>query len=110
MKLWIAAWLLLPALALADQGMRLPPETVRLNRMAARFAPVDIRVELSGMPASDWKILTRSLLKSREVPSTSWNAVASSARANSAPCTSFGSIDLSIKIYGIESAAWIWAR
>jgi hypothetical protein len=62
MKHWIAAWLLLPAIALADQEMRLPPETARLNSMAARFAPVDIRVELSALPAGERQALA-SLIK-----------------------------------------------
>jgi hypothetical protein len=62
MKRWFAAWLLLPTLALAQQEMRLPPETVRLNNLAARFAPVDIRVELSGLPASERQALA-SLIK-----------------------------------------------
>ncbi len=66
MKHWIAAWLLLPALALADQEMRLPPETTRLNNMAARFAPVDIRVELSGLPASERKALA-SLIRAARI-------------------------------------------
>ena len=66
MKRWLAAWLLLPALALADQEMRLPPETVRLNKMAARFAPVDIRVELSGLPASERKALA-SLVRAARI-------------------------------------------
>jgi hypothetical protein len=66
MKHWIAAWLLLPALALADQEMRLPPETVHLNNMAARFAPVDIRVELSGLPAGERKALA-SLIRAARI-------------------------------------------
>ena len=66
MKHWLVACLLFPALALADQGMRLPPETVRLNDMAARFAPVDIRVELSGLPASERKALA-SLIKAARI-------------------------------------------
>ncbi len=66
MKHWIAAWLLLPALALADQEMRLPPETTRLNNMAARFAPVDIRVELSGLPAGERKALA-SLIRAARI-------------------------------------------
>jgi hypothetical protein len=49
MRHFLAGLLLLPVLAGA-QGMRLPPETARLNQMAARFAPVDIRVDLSSLP------------------------------------------------------------
>lgn len=66
MKHWLAAWMLLPALALADQEMRLPPETARLNRMAARFAPVDIRVELSGLPATERQALA-SLIRAARI-------------------------------------------
>ncbi|MGH8198233.1 MAG: dipeptidyl-peptidase 3 family protein, partial [Steroidobacteraceae bacterium] len=58
--------MLLPALALADQEMRLPPETARLNRMAARFAPVDIRVELSGLPATERQALA-SLIRAARI-------------------------------------------
>ena len=46
MRTVLACLLLLPAFASAE-AMRLPPETVRLNQMTARFAPVDIRVDLS---------------------------------------------------------------
>jgi len=56
---------LIPALALA-QEMRLPPETVRLNNMAARFAPVDIRVELSSLPANERRALA-SLIKAARI-------------------------------------------
>jgi hypothetical protein len=66
MKQLLAAWMLLPALALADQEMRLPPETVRLNNMAARFAPVDIRVELSGLPANERQALA-SLIRAARI-------------------------------------------
>ncbi len=66
MKFWLAVWMLLPALALADQGMRLPPETVRLNQMAARFAPVEIRVELAGMPANERRALA-SLIRAARI-------------------------------------------
>ena len=66
MKRWLAAWMLMPVLAMADQAMRLPPETVRLNTMAARFAPVDIRVELSGLPANERKALA-SLVRAARI-------------------------------------------
>jgi len=52
MRTLLAALLLLPALAAAED-MRLPPETARLNEMTARFAPVDIRVDLSKLPPSE---------------------------------------------------------
>ena len=52
MRTLIACLALLPALAGA-QEMRLPPETARLNRMAARFAPVDIRVDIAGLPEGE---------------------------------------------------------
>ena len=45
MRTLLACLALLPALAGA-QDMRLPPETARLQQMAARFAPVDIRVDV----------------------------------------------------------------
>ena len=66
MKHWLAACLLLPALALADPEMRLPPETVRLNDMAARFAPVDIRLDLSGLPPGERRALA-SLIKAARI-------------------------------------------
>ena len=46
--------------------MRLPPETARLNQMAARFAPVDIRVDLSGLPAGERRALA-SLIKAARI-------------------------------------------
>ena len=52
MRHLVACLMLFPAIASA-QAMRLPPETARFNHMAARFAPVEIRVDLSGFrPAS----------------------------------------------------------
>src|SRR5262245_3716019 len=52
MRTLLAALLLLPALA-TGEDMRLLPETARLNQMAARFAPVDIRVDLSKLSPGD---------------------------------------------------------
>ena len=52
MRTLLAALLLLPAVAAAED-MRLPPETARLNEMTARFAPVDIRVDLSKLPSGE---------------------------------------------------------
>ncbi len=57
MRTLLAALLLLPGLAVAED-MRLPPEASRLNQMAARFAPVDIRVDLSKLGAGDRRALT----------------------------------------------------
>jgi hypothetical protein len=57
--------MLVPAIALA-QGMRLPPETARLNAMTARYAPVDIRVDLSGLPDSEQRALA-SLIRAARV-------------------------------------------
>ena len=61
----LACLLLLPSLASA-QAMRLPPETVRLNQMSARFAPVDIRVDLSGLPEPERRALA-SLIKAARI-------------------------------------------
>ena len=65
MRYLAACLMLFPAIAGA-QAMRLPPETARLNQMAARFAPVDIRVDLSGLPASERLALT-SLIKAARI-------------------------------------------
>ncbi len=65
MRTLLACLALLPVLAGA-QDIRLPPETVRLKQMAARFAPVDIRVDLSGLPASERRALA-SLVKAARV-------------------------------------------
>ena len=53
--------LLLPALAPAEE-MRLPPETMRLQAMSARFAPFEVRVDLSALPESERRALA-SLVK-----------------------------------------------
>jgi hypothetical protein len=65
MRNLFACLLLLPALSGA-QEMRLPPETVRLNQMAARFAPVDIRVDLAGLPKGERRALA-SLIKAARI-------------------------------------------
>ncbi len=65
MRYFLACLLMLP-LHVSAQEMRLPPETVRLNQMAARFAPVDIRVDLSGLPAGERKALA-SLVKAARI-------------------------------------------
>jgi len=61
----LACVLLLPAFASAED-MRLPPEAARLNQMVARFAPVDVRVDLAGLPASEQRALA-SLVKAARV-------------------------------------------
>jgi hypothetical protein len=53
--------LVLPALAIA-QEMRLPPETARIGNMAARFAPFEVRVDLSALPENERRALA-SLVK-----------------------------------------------
>ena len=56
MRCLLACLILLPALSTAED-MRLPPETARLNQMAARFAPVEVRVDLSGIPENERRAL-----------------------------------------------------
>ena len=56
MRALLACLALLPALAGAE-AMRLPPETARLNAMAARFAPVDIRVDVERLPEGERRAL-----------------------------------------------------
>src|SRR5688572_29667540 len=65
MKCLLAALALLPALSIA-QDIRLPPETVRIQKMAARFAPVDIRVDLSALPQEERRALA-SLVKAARI-------------------------------------------
>jgi hypothetical protein len=60
----ITSLALVPALAGA-QGMRLPPETARLQEMAARFAPVEIRVDLAGLPANERRALAHLVRAAR---------------------------------------------
>jgi hypothetical protein len=55
----------MPLLAFAED-IRLPPETVRLEAMAARFAPVDIRVDISALPEGEQKALA-SLIKAARI-------------------------------------------
>jgi hypothetical protein len=57
--------LLWPALASAE-SMRLPPEATRIQGMAARFAPVDIRVDLSALPEGEQRALA-SLIKAARI-------------------------------------------
>ncbi len=56
MRCLLACLILLPTLSLAED-MRLPPETARLNQMAARFAPVEVRVDLSGLAHNERRAL-----------------------------------------------------
>jgi hypothetical protein len=65
MRTLLACCLLMPLLASADD-IRLPPETVRLEAMAARFAPVDIRVDISALPEGEQKALA-SLIKAARI-------------------------------------------
>jgi hypothetical protein len=61
----LAASLLVPALALAQESMRIQPEVQRLNEMSARFAPVDIRVNLSSLPANERRALAHLIRAAR---------------------------------------------
>ncbi len=65
MRYLLACLMLLPVLA-HGEAMRLPPETARLNQMAQRFAPVDIRVDLTGLPAGERQALA-SLVKAARI-------------------------------------------
>ena len=65
MRCLLACLILLPTLSLAED-MRLPPETARLNQMAARFAPVEVRVDLSGLPENERRALA-DLVKAARV-------------------------------------------
>lgn len=65
MRMLLAASLLVPALALAQESMRIQPEVQRLNAMSARFAPVDIRVDLSGLPANEHRALAQLIRAAR---------------------------------------------
>jgi hypothetical protein len=65
MRLMLAACLLAPALALAADEMQLPPEVHRLRVMSARFAPVDIRVNLSALPANERRALAHLIRAAR---------------------------------------------
>ncbi|MBX3703933.1 MAG: hypothetical protein KF822_09185 [Steroidobacteraceae bacterium] len=62
-----AALILTPMLALAQEGMRIQPEVQRLDAMAARYAPVDIRVDLRGMPANERRALASLIHAARGV-------------------------------------------
>jgi hypothetical protein len=64
MRKLIACLALLPLLAGA-QGIRLPPEVVRLEQMTARFAPVDIRVDISGLAEGERRALASLIQAAR---------------------------------------------
>jgi hypothetical protein len=65
MKQLLAATLLVPALALAADEMQLPPEVHRIRAMSARLAPVDIRVDLSALPAGERQALAHLVRAAR---------------------------------------------
>ncbi len=65
MRQLLAASLLVPALALAADGMKLPPEVHRIRVMSARLAPVDIRVDLSALPAGERQALAHLVRAAR---------------------------------------------
>ncbi len=64
MRHLLAVLALLPAVAGA-QDIRLPPEAARLRQMTARFAPVDIRVDLAGLPAGERRALASLIQAAR---------------------------------------------
>ena len=65
MRLLLAAAMLVPTLALAQESMRIQPEVQRLNAMSVRFAPVDVRVNLSGLPANERRALANLVRAAR---------------------------------------------
>lgn len=65
MKHLFTALILLPTLALATEDIRVLPEVQRLNAMSARFALVDIRVDLSGLPANERQALAHLVRAAR---------------------------------------------
>jgi hypothetical protein len=65
MRTLLACCLLMPLLASAED-IRLPPKTVRLEAMAARVAPLDIRVDISALPEGEQKALA-SLIKAARI-------------------------------------------
>ncbi|HKX99829.1 MAG TPA: hypothetical protein VJL86_08925 [Steroidobacteraceae bacterium] len=62
----VAACLLLWSALASAEAIRLPPETLKLEAMAARFAPVDIRVDLSSLPEGEQRALA-SLIKAARI-------------------------------------------
>ena len=65
MKSFLFALVLLPNVALAADETRIPAELQRLNAMSARLAPVDIRVDLSGLPKNEREALAHLVSAAR---------------------------------------------
>ena len=65
MKQLLAGLILVPTLALATDSIQLQPEVRRLQAMSARLAPVDIRVDLSGLPANERQALAHLVRAAR---------------------------------------------
>ncbi|MDH4260844.1 MAG: hypothetical protein OEW16_11165 [Gammaproteobacteria bacterium] len=65
MRHWLAILILAPAVALAAEGIQLLPEARRLQAMSARLTPVDIRADLSGLPANERRALTHLVRAAR---------------------------------------------
>lgn len=65
MKQILAGLILVPTLALAADSTQLQTEVARLQAMSARFAPVDIRVDLSGLPENERQALVHLVRAAR---------------------------------------------
>ncbi len=65
MKQLLAGLILVPTLALATDSIQLQPEVRRLQAMSARLAPVDVRVDLSGLPANERQALAHLVRAAR---------------------------------------------
>ncbi|MBF8292143.1 MAG: hypothetical protein HW392_970 [Steroidobacteraceae bacterium] len=65
MKQLLAGLILVPTLALATDSIQLHPEVRRLQAMSARLAPVDIRVDLSGLPENERQALAHLVRAAR---------------------------------------------
>ncbi len=65
MRHWLAILILAPAVALAAEGIQLLPEARRLQAMSARLTPVDIRTDLSGLPANERRALAHLVRAAR---------------------------------------------
>jgi hypothetical protein len=65
MKQLLAGLILVPTLALAADSTQLQTEVERLQAMSARFAPVDIRVDLSGLPENERQALVHLVRAAR---------------------------------------------
>ena len=62
-----AILILTPMLAFAQEGMRIQPEVQRLNASSARYAPVDVRVNLRDLPANERQALASLVQAARVV-------------------------------------------